>query len=52
MNMTMNPSNEMAQVSVSKHFSEEMNAWYNDQEHLNEANNVASSKSRSNATLV
>ncbi|XP_076261388.1 stepping stone [Rhynchophorus ferrugineus] len=50
--MVINPSNDMAQVTVSKHYPEEMNSWYNDQDHVNDGNNVASSKSRSNATLV
>ncbi|XP_030748664.1 uncharacterized protein LOC115876830 isoform X3 [Sitophilus oryzae] len=49
---SFNSSMELSQVTVAKHFSEEMNAWYNDQEHLTENNNPSSSKILSNATLV
>ncbi|XP_066158004.1 uncharacterized protein sstn [Euwallacea fornicatus] len=46
----LNNSLDLTQITVSEHFSEEMNAWYQDRESLE--NNNPRAENRSGATLV
>lgn len=48
----LKPNHNIGQITVTERFSEDRNAWYDDQDHHNDNNNSGGSKNRSSATLV